>query len=54
MEEQVELITAREKEVVAQKEVENKHDAKSTKWKLLALEQSVKAVLFISITKKPR
>jgi hypothetical protein len=38
LEEQVELISVREKEVVAQREIENKHYAKSTKWKLLALE----------------
>ncbi len=49
MEEQVQLASAREKEVVAQKEIENKQDVESTKWKALALEQLAKAVLFYQL-----
>jgi hypothetical protein len=45
LEEHVQLASAREKEVVAQREAKNKQDVESMKWKALALEQLAKAVL---------
>ncbi len=49
MEEQVQLASAKEKRVVAQKETKNKQDVESTKWKALALEQSAKVVPFYQL-----
>ncbi len=46
LEEQLQLASAREMEVVAQRETKIKQDVKTTKWKALALEQLAKVVLF--------
>jgi hypothetical protein len=52
LEEHVQLASAKEKEVVIQREAKNKHDAESTKWKALTLEQSnLKQCLLINYWK---
>ncbi len=38
LEEQIQLASAKEKEIIEQREVELKHDAKTTKWKALAMD----------------
>jgi hypothetical protein len=46
LENQIELTTMKKKEIAKQKEAKNKHGAKMTKWKVLALEHSAKAILY--------
>lgn len=46
MEEQVQLVNAREMEIVTQREIKVKQDAKVMKWKALVLESLAKAILF--------
>jgi hypothetical protein len=46
LEEQIQLIGAKEKEIVIQREVEVEYDAETTKWKALALKQLAKKILF--------
>jgi hypothetical protein len=46
LENQIQLATVKEKEVVEQKEAKNKHDVETSKWKAITLEHSVKAILY--------
>jgi hypothetical protein len=46
LEEQVQLVNAREMEIVTQREIKVKQDAKVMKWKALVLESLAKAILF--------
>lgn len=51
LEKQVQLASAREMEVVAQRQTKVKKHAETTKWKAQVLEQSVKIVLFDQLLK---
>ncbi len=51
LEEQIQLASAKEKEIAKQRVIKVKQDAETTKWKALALEQSAKAVLFYQLLK---
>jgi hypothetical protein len=46
LEEHVQLASAREMEIIAQREVKVKQDAKIMKWEALAFKQLTKAILF--------
>jgi hypothetical protein len=46
LENQIELIAMKKKEIAKQKEAKNKHDAKMTKWKVLALDHLAKAIFY--------
>jgi hypothetical protein len=46
LEEKIQFVGARKKEIVVQRETKVKHDAETSKWKALTLEQLAKAVVF--------
>jgi hypothetical protein len=46
LEEKIQLVGARKKEIVVQREAKVKHDVETSKWKALTLEQLAKAVVF--------
>jgi hypothetical protein len=46
LENQIEFTTMKKKEITKQKETKNKHGAKMTKWKVLALEHLAKSILY--------